>query len=176
MRTSKKIEIFTATALGALLLALSGTASAQDGPTITLDPPAVDAPGPVDVTVTGSGWTLAPELVPCPGYDGDDSAFSRDTATLHCDLAVGVQVILDGDSFEVTLTVDVPAEGLVIGAGGQFSGTETATGVVTVGAAEAAPAEAELATTGAETGVLAIIGIGLVGGGLLIVANRRQLI
>ena len=128
------------TALAALvsvlaLFVLTGQASAQDGPSLTADPPAVAGPGTHSFTLTGSGWTpgLMVFIVPCT-LPGDQlttaSSFDEIVATLSsigqdaCVLAPMGSAPVGGDgTFTVEVTHDVPAN-FAFGAGDAGS-TET---------------------------------------------------
>ncbi len=185
--------------LGLALVALmAAPAAAQDGPSITVEPMTVEAPGEQEFTVTGSGWTAAPPIfvLPCEAPESGDAA-DIDTAT--CDTSNLTPATPDADgNFEVTVTYDVPAEGIAIGAGDAAS-TEAAGAVITVGAGEAEGEgegeaegegedgategegeeegeEEELATTGVESGLLAVIGIAVVAAGALAVGYTRRFV
>ena len=120
------------------VLALASPASA-DGPTVTLDPASVDEPGTHTITVTGAGWAGNPVILACAGYGGvlpDPNQETQENVLANCDIATMKAAALDGDSFEETMTVAVPAEGLVVLAGDQASGSS---GVALVSVGE--PAE-----------------------------------
>ena len=116
------------------LLVLTSQASAQDGPLLTADPPAVEGPGTYTFTLTGSGWSASPIfIVPCtvPG-EQLTTATSTDAivAVLEgmgqadCILApLGAPIVPGGDgTFTVEITHDVPAN-FAFGAG-DAGGTE----------------------------------------------------
>ena len=153
----------------AALFALTGApASAQDGPSITVDPEFVEAPGEQEFTVTGSGWTVASAFVlPCIVVE---DLTQLDAQGGDCDLANLTPVTNDGSGgFEATVTYDIPEEGLLIVVG-DADQTESAFHIVTVGAPaeeggeeeaaaeeeEAAGEEEELANTGVESGVITV--------------------
>ena len=131
----KRIMALTAIVSVLALLVLTSQASAQDGPLLTADPPAVDGPGTYTFTLTGSGWSpgLVVFIVPCttPG-DQLTTATSTDeiVATLagmgqaDCVLApLGPPTPVGGDgTFTVEITHDVPAN-FAFGAG-DAAGTE----------------------------------------------------
>ena len=62
MTKTKLIFIGLALALVGFLFA--GSASAQDGPSITVEPSSVEAAGEHTFTVTGTGWTGSPACGP----------------------------------------------------------------------------------------------------------------
>ena len=117
----------------AALFALTGApASAQDGPSITVDPEFVEAPGEQEFTVTGSGWTVASAFVlPCIVVE---DLTQLDAQGGDCDLANLTPVTNDGSGgFEATVTYDIPEEGLLIVVG-DADQMENAFHVITVGA------------------------------------------
>ena len=124
----KRIMALTAIVSVLALFVLTSQASAQDGPLLTADPPAVDGPGTYTFTLTGSGWSPSPIfIVPCtvPG-EQLTTASSTDAivAALEgmgqadCILApIGAPIVVGGDgTFTVEITHDVPAN-FAFGAG-----------------------------------------------------------
>jgi hypothetical protein len=168
----------------ALVAVLAAPAAAQDGPTLTSDVTNVEAAGEQEFTITGAGWTAAPPIfvVPCMGATNLDEMAAAGVAA--CDLAALTPVTPEDGAFEVVAVYDVPAEGMCISASDAGS-IEAATICITVGAAEEAPAEEapaeeaaaeeeELADTGVESGLLAIIGLAVVGAGVMTVGYTRR--
>ncbi|MDH3681099.1 MAG: LPXTG cell wall anchor domain-containing protein [Acidimicrobiia bacterium] len=182
-----------------LLAIFAAPASAQDGPAITVDPPSVDAAGEATFMVTGTGFTQpALFVLPCTIPEGGPEAVGQD----DCDLANLLPVtVADGGFGPVEVTFDIPAEGLVVVAAdaGQI---ETAAAVITVGEAAAdettddeatddeatddeatddeatddtAAAQDELPETGAESTLLAIIGVSVALAGAMVVGASRRL-
>ena len=110
------------------LFVLTSQASAQDGPSLSADPPAVDGPGTHTFTLTGSGWTpgLLVFIVPCT-YPGDQLTTATPVedmvavlGTLGQDACVltpmgSTPVGADG-TFTVEVTHDVPGN-FAFGAG-----------------------------------------------------------
>ncbi|MYA86697.1 MAG: hypothetical protein F4Y12_14080 [Acidimicrobiaceae bacterium] len=130
----KRIMALTAIVSVLALFVLTSQASAQDGPLLTADPPAVEGPGTYTFTLTGSGWSASPIfIVPCtvPG-EQLTTASSTDAivAALEgmgqadCVLApLGAPIVVGGDgTFTVEITHDVPAN-FAFGAG-DAGGTE----------------------------------------------------
>ena len=130
----KRIMALTAIVSVLALFVLTSQASAQDGPLLTADPPAVPGPGTYTFTLTGSGWSpgLAVFIVPC-SYSGEQlttaSSVEEMAATLgpmgqdDCVLAPMGTAVVGGDgTFTVEVTHDVPAN-FVFGAG-DAAGTE----------------------------------------------------
>lgn len=156
-----------------------GAAAAQDGPAISADPASVEAPGSVDVTVTGTGFTTDGFLLSCAGLEGNvDGALSADGS--ECDLAaLTPYAVDDAGGWTATATFDIPAEGLVLVAGNADQ-TESARVLVSVGAAAETTAEdggeEELANTGVESAALVVIaGAVIIAGGMLAATQRRRL-
>ena len=124
----KRIMALTAAASLLALLALASPAAAQDGPTLSADPAAVDGPGTHSFTLTGSGWTagLLVFVVPCT-YSGDQlttATPAEEMATVlgalgqdACVLApMGSATVGADGTFTVEVTHDVPAN-FAFGAG-----------------------------------------------------------
>ena len=108
-----------ATAVSLLaLLALTGHAAAQGEPTASVDPEYVGAAGEHTVTVSGSGWQADPAITACTGWGGVVPSTLDQASTLaNCpDLIgdMGAPVSAPGGSFSTSVTINVPAEGLVI--------------------------------------------------------------
>ena len=125
----KRIMALTAVVSVLALFVLTSQASAQDGPSLSADPPAVDGPGTHTFTLTGSGWSpgLLVFIVPCtvPG-DQLTTATPIDEIVAvmggmgadSCVLSpVGGPAPVGGDgTFTVEVTHDVPAN-FAFGAG-----------------------------------------------------------
>ncbi len=224
----KLFTIFAAAAVVGLLglLFLSAPTSAQDGPTLTLDPVSVPAEvGDVEVTVSGSGFTDSTAnafVALCPGVDGDLSvAITAANATSACPTLLSVfftgNAAVSGGSFSETFTFSITQKmvddgGVVISAGaaGDTSGSQGVTALLVIGEGEteeaqtpttttappatttttttAAPerettpaptpaprADEDLAETGLETGLLAVIGGSVVLAGLLFAGFSRRI-
>ncbi|MYE71641.1 MAG: hypothetical protein F4240_00005 [Acidimicrobiia bacterium] len=131
--------VFVAMALALVAWVGASAASAQDGPTLTVSPSNIAEPGEVEVTVTGSGWTLSSLNVLACKIAEDAVAADLDVSE-NCALAAGnldfasvtPAEVVDG-GFEVTLTVNVPAQGLFIIAGASGA-DESGNALITVGA------------------------------------------
>jgi len=124
----KRIMALTAVVSVLALLVLTSQASAQDGPSLTADPPAVDGPGTYTFTLTGSGWSpgLGVFIVPCT-VPGDQlttatpidevvaiaSGFTVDDCALS---PMGTATVEGDGTFTVEVTHDVPAN-FAFGAG-----------------------------------------------------------
>ncbi len=173
--------------LGLALIAIfAAPAGAQDGPTLTVEPATVEAPGEYEFTVTGAGFTAAPPIfiLPC---DAPESGNPADIDSDTCDTGNLTPATPEDGAFEVTVTYTVPEGGLAIAAG-DAAQTEAAAAVVTIGAAQeeggddgAAEEEGgeeeggeELANTGVESGLLAVIAIAVLGGGAMAVGYTRR--
>lgn len=174
----------------ALLVGFAAPASAQDEPTLTVDPPSVDAAGSHDFTVTGTNFKPVPGfLLPCPGAEGDLETMAGGDPAALCDLSNLFSYIVDDDGgWSAEVTYDVPAEGLVMAAGDQ-GGENAAATLVTIGdspAAETTDADdgdadddaaasggEDLAETGIETAALFIFGATIVIAGYMIIRYGR---
>jgi len=184
----------------AVLGVFAAPATAQDGPSITVEPATVDAPGEYEFTVTGEGWTAAPPIfvVPCAAPESGDVA---DVDADTCDAANLTPGTPEDGSFQVTVTYEVAEGGIGIAAT-DAAQTEVAAALVTVGAAggeegegtegeeaEAEPTptptpeaeaegegegEEELANTGVESGMLAIIAVAILAAGAMTVGYTRR--
>ncbi len=138
----KRIMALTAVASVLALLALTSQASAQDGPLLTADPPAVEGPGTYTFTLTGSGWSpgLIVFIVPCTVPGEQLTTASSTDAILgalsgmgqdDCILApLGGPVPVGGDgTFTVEVTHDVPGN-FAFGAGDAASTEDSAAPVL----------------------------------------------
>ncbi|MCY3577343.1 MAG: hypothetical protein OXH53_08515 [bacterium] len=167
MTKTKLIFIGLALALVGFLFA--GSASAQDGPSISVDPSYVEAAGEHTFTVTGTGWTGSPiAVLPCDYPEGGDpNAVDGDTCDQGSMSVVGA---LDGDGgFTVEVTLDVPEPGIWVGAG-DFARTESAGAGVTVGMMDDM-----MPATGVNTSLLVIIGTGIALAGVMVFGLSRRL-
>jgi hypothetical protein len=150
--------------------ALAGTAAAQD-PSITVNPPAVPTEGSYEVTIEGADYPGAalPVLVLLCSVPGSGDA--ADVSAASCDasnpFAFTIGELTDG-GFSATFTFDVPAEGLGIYATEAAEGGAAATAIIAI------DPDAVLATTGVESGLLAIIGLAVVAGGAMVVGTTRR--
>lgn len=118
----KRIMALTAVVSVLALLVLTSQASAQDGPSLSADPPAVDGPGTYTFTLTGSGWSpgLGVFVVPCttPGDQlttatptDEIVAVASSLGTDDCVLSPIAPPITVGDdgTFTVEVTYEVTA-------------------------------------------------------------------
>ncbi|MCY4037101.1 MAG: hypothetical protein OXF64_06595, partial [bacterium] len=180
MTKTKLIFIGLALALVGFLFA--GSASAQDGPSLSASPSSLAEPGEATVTVTGSGWTVGSAfLLPCNIPEGVNAAELDDAAVAnHCSQTGGFLdmgnltpvTIADGD-FEATVTVNVPAQGIFL-VTGDATGQESAFALVSVGTDDMMDDDM-LAETGVETSVLVIIGAGIALAGVMVFGLSRRL-
>ncbi len=158
--TSSKLMLFTLAA-AFFLFAQAAHSSAQDRPTMTVSPSHVESPGEYTFKVTSEGWTASPPLgvLACP-----DLVDQTD-----CDRANGVTVneLQDG-GFTTEIVVQVPSEGIYIGAG-DYAETQAVAVRVTVGG------EADLPATGLNTSLLVIMGTGIVLAGVMVFGLSRRL-
>ena len=135
--------------------------SAQDGPTLIVDPPYVESPGEYTFMVTGEGWTATPPygVLACPDL--------VDQITCHRESGVTVTELEDG-LFTAEIIVQVPPEGIYIGVG-DFAEIQAAAVKITVGMMEEMPA------TGVNSSVPVIIGAGIALAGLMVFGLSRRL-
>ncbi|MEM7288547.1 MAG: hypothetical protein AAF480_19550 [Actinomycetota bacterium] len=177
----------------AIIAVFAAPASAQEAREITVEPAYVEAPGEAELTISGAGWTMPPTaVIPCTAPESGD-LLDVDSAT--CDTGLLTPVTPDADgNFSATITVDVPAEGIAIvgfdlatqgqnEAGGAIVpvGAPAEEGAEEGGSEDAAQEETaeeggeeELADTGVESGLLAIIAIAVLGGGAMVVGYTRR--
>lgn len=173
--------------LGLAIVALfAAPASAQDGPTITVEPASVEAAGEATFTVTGAGWTAAPPIFVLPCFTVATLEDLAAQGAGACDTAALTPATPTDGAFEVEVTFDVPEGGMCIAAG-DAAQAESAGACITVGAAEEAPAEEEtpaeettgtddepLANTGTETTVLLIVGAAVLAAGTMVFSFSRK--
>lgn len=183
----KKLALIATVAMAAMLLMVAAPASAQEGESISASPASLPAEaGSYDVTITGSGWAGAPDglfVTVCSGAEGGDSAnIDATNALTACPTLVvdgGKGNPGGGDSFtaEISVTVDDAAIAngqIAILAGELQAGSPWSAGVsIAVGAA--AGGDDMMADTGAESGLIAIIGASVLLAGLFAVGLGRRL-
>ena len=176
----------------ALLAVFAAPASAQEAREITVEPAFVEAAGEAELTISGAGWTMPPTaVIPC---DAPESGNLLDVDSATCDTGLLTPVTPDADgNFSATITVNVPEGGIaIVGFDLATQGQNEAGGaIVPVGAPaeegaeegseDAAQeetaeegAEEELADTGVESGLLAVIAIAVLGGGAMVVGYTRR--
>ncbi len=162
--------IFMGLALALVGFLFAGSSSAQDGPTLTADPMSVEAAGEHTFTVTASGFTAAPPfaVLPC---DMPASGNLNDVDASTCDTGqmATVMTLDDNGGFTTEVTLNVPENGIVIGAG-DYGQTENARVAITVGMMED-----ELASTGVNTSMLVVIGLGTALAGVMVLGLSRRL-
>jgi hypothetical protein len=149
--------------------ALAGTAAAQD-PAITIDPPAVPAAGTYDFTMVGTDFPSSPIVLLCAVPGSGDAA---DVDAGSCDVSNPFQFAVSGDDFSdggftVTFSFEIPDGGVGVYA------TEPAEGGANAAAIIEVDPTVVLATTGVESGLLAIIGLAVVAGGAMVVGTTRR--
>ena len=111
----KRIMALTAAVSLLALFALASQASAQDGPSLTADPPAVPAEGEYTFTISGSGFTagLALFVLPCtaPGEPMTPDNVAAAIAAIgqtDCNLGSMTPVVVGADgTFSLTATATV---------------------------------------------------------------------
>ncbi|MEM8706673.1 MAG: LPXTG cell wall anchor domain-containing protein [Actinomycetota bacterium] len=147
-----------------LTIAVAAPAGAQ---TVSIDPNPVSEAGEQEITVTGTGFTDDGFLLACPGANADPAQLAEDS----CDL-VNLTPYSAGD-WELTVTFDVPEEGLLIVAGNAAQ-TEVVPAVISVGAAEDGAAE-ELPNTGGNTETYLLLAAVLFGAAAAFTMGGRKL-
>ena len=160
MARPKLMLIAIAAAIASLLP--TTFSSAQDGPTLIVDPPYVESPGEYTFIVTGEGWTATPPygVLACPDL--------VDQTTCHRESGVTVTELGDG-AFTAEIIVQVPPEGIYIGAG-DFAETQAAAVKVTIGMVDE-----ELPATGVNTSLPVVIGAGIALAGVMVFGLSRRL-
>ena len=111
----KRIMALTAAVSLLALFALASQASAQDGPSLTADPPAVPAEGEYTFPISGSGFTagLALFVLPCtaPGAPMTPDNVAAAIAAIgqtDCNLGSMTPVVVGADgTFSLTATATV---------------------------------------------------------------------
>ncbi len=193
---AKAVAILGATALAAFLWA--APVAADGHISLSVSPSTVPAEaGDVTITVSGSGFSgnLNPFFVTtCPGAEGDPAALATiaeaggdASALLASATAICPTILGDGASpewsdgsfsHEMTISIsdaDISNGSLVVLAAG-LSGTTPEFAFTSLAISDGEePAEPVLAETGANSGLLAIIGISVLGAGLLVIAQSRRL-
>ncbi len=177
-----KMKLLVAPAVAAVIALAGSPVSAQDTPVVTVEPAAPEA-GEQDLTVTGEGYTVdGVFVVPCTGANNLEQLVELGADA--CDLGNLTPATLTDGAFEVTVTIDVPAEGMCISAGDL---AQTQVGAVCFGgdaAADGDDAEADaesdeqsdepLPETGLDAQTLGLLGAGLLAaGGLTALSIRR---
>lgn len=163
----------------AMVSVFATPAAAQDGPSITVEPASVEAAGETEFTITGAGWTAAPPIFVLPCFTVTTPEEITEQGAAACDTAALTPATPADGAFEVTVTYDVPEAGMCIAAG-DAAQSEAGFACIAVGAAaeEEAPAEEaeeeELAETGIESGLLAIIGVAVLAAGAMVLSSTRR--
>ena len=190
-------------ALAAVLIAslgFVGTAGAQDAHigTIEADPATVPEAGEYTLTANGSGWLpdtsilltacVSPAETLVPGVSDLETvvaAAGRIEPLSHCDLATAVPIDVDSDgNFTAELTAEV-GDNFFFSAGALDGSQAGAAWIPIVDPAAAAAAEEEaaeeepaeeeeLAETGVETGLLAVVGAAVLGAGVMVGREARR--
>ncbi len=114
-----------------IVLGFAGAASAQDGPSLTVDPASVDAAGEADLNVQGEGFTPGNALfvIPCVAPDGDVTAIDGQD---DCDISNLTPVTVGDDgTFEADVTYEIVENFAVVA--GDAAQTESAGALVTIG-------------------------------------------
>ncbi len=184
-------------------LSLAGTAQAQEVVigTVVSDPATVPEAGEYTMTATGSDFipdtsvllvscvSPADTLVPGTSDLAEITAAAVEIDALaDCDIANAQNVEVDGDGgWSAELTAEV-GDNFFLSAGALDGSQAGATWIAIVPAAAAADAgddeaadddaaeseEDELAETGVETGLLAVVGTAILGAGVLIAREGRR--
>lgn len=191
------------TALLAVLVAslsFMGAAGAQDAHigTVESDPASVPEAGEYTLTANGSDWLpdtsilltacVSPADTLVPGVSTLDeivAAAGEISPLEHCDLATAAPIDVDSDgNFSAELTATV-GDNFFFSAGALDGSQAGATWIPIVDpaaaaaaaddAAEEEPAEEEdLAETGVETGLLAVVGTAVLGAGVMVAREARR--
>lgn len=168
-------------------LAMAGTASAQDAVrgTVTADPASVAAAGEQTFTATGADFipNTSILLVKCtspgdalvPGVSTLEEITAEGesiNALADCDLGGAQNVDVDGDgNWTAELTADV-GDNFWLSAGALDGSQAGATWVPIV--SPALISEGDLADTGVETGLMAVIGAAVLAAGVMVAREGRR--
>ena len=117
--------LFIGMALALVTWVGASAASSQDGPSLSADPATVSEAGEHTFTITGSGWSVNPNV----GFCTDP----ENAYTGGCDFSSFRPVTATDGGFEIERTYNVPAGGIFITAG-DAAQTESALAHITVGA------------------------------------------
>jgi len=117
----KRIMALTVAVSLLALLVLTSQAHAQGEATASADPEYVGAAGSHSITVSGSNWPASGTvIIPCAGYGGVPTAEVVETEVFaNCDLTNLFPANVSDGSFSESLTLDIPADGLVMLVGNQ---------------------------------------------------------
>jgi len=120
----KRIMALTVAVSLLALLVLTSQAHAQGEATASADPEYVGAAGSHSITVSGSNWPASGTvIIPCAGYGGVAPAEVVEAEVFaNCDLGNLFPATVSDGSFSESLTLDVPADGLVMLVGNQAAG------------------------------------------------------
>lgn len=173
--------------------------SAQMPGAVTADPASLEVTGPgdYDVTFNGSDWGMdGLYYAPCPGALGDAEGITATSAPGQCPTIVTVifasNITASGGSFSSTQSVTIRQEdidaGAIVFAFGEANDLSGASAfrvtlpITTAGAGDTAEPTTtdtdtggELPRTGVESGLLVIIGAGVILAGLLLAGVGRRL-
>ncbi len=160
-------------ALGVALvasLALAPAAQAQEVHPVMADPMFVAGAGEATFTVSGSEW---PEgmiaVLPCEGSTNYEEAAANGADA--CDLGSLTMVPVGADgTFSVEWTYNIPAGGMCIGAG-SLDQAHAGSFCIGIGAPVAPPGTPD---TGAESGLIVVIGAAILAAGALVVGMSRR--
>lgn len=160
-------------ALGVALvasLALAPAAQAQEIHPVLADPMFVAGAGEATFTVSGVGW---PEgmvaVLPCEGSTNYEEAAANGADA--CDLGQLSMATAGADgTFSIEWTYNVPAAGMCIGAG-TLDSAHAGSFCIGIGAPVAPPGAP---ATGAESGLIAVIGAAILAAGALVVGMSRR--
>ncbi|MGI9602914.1 MAG: hypothetical protein ACR2QE_13595 [Acidimicrobiales bacterium] len=147
-----KKSLVSISLLALFSLLFGGFATAQSGPTLTVDPDTVEEAGEAELVVSGSGFTAGLDLfvLSCTAPDGDLDAINGQE---DCNVQELTPVTADGDgNFEVTVTYNIVEDFAVLA--GASAQTESAGALVTIsgnGGGGTTTTEAPTSTTEAPT-------------------------
>ena len=149
----KRTMAFVAATSMLALLVLTSQAHAQGEATASADPEYVGAAGSHSITVSGSNWPASGTvIIPCAGYGGVAPAEVVEAEVFaNCDLGNLFPATVSDGSFSESLTLDIPADGLVMLVGNQTAGLGVLV-VVKVGEPMADMGDDMAPEGGAETG------------------------
>ena len=171
MTKTKLIFIGLALALVGFLFA--GSASAQDGQSLTADPSVVAEAGDYQVAISGSGYTAGASRNVAVCSTAEDGAISGAAGLMQFCGGFGDTITIGDDgTYSATLDVTVTEDGVTILLFELAEDGEAASATVVIGEVME---DDMLAETGVETSVLVIIGAGIALAGLMVFGLSRRM-
>ena len=143
-------------------------AAQQGGPTVEVEPAAVPAPGPVELTVTGTGWTAPPPILIVECTTPASNELSDLNVDNDCDTST-IEAVTpdDAGNFEVVVTFNVTADGLIVAASDVTSNLLLTEIMVSLDEGGEGADEDELARTGFGSDAVLVVAVTLLAAGAI---------